>query len=312
MESNVSKEEAISQDPQDLDLVFWAVGHRDLPFSSHLEIAEAGGFTSLAVAASTFKQLAAQGFTADNLLEQAGERGLKFTQLDGLATWVHNWYPLSDNSDVTRGMRSHFDVSMEESLDIAQALQMTSAVTVGFFDKDSIAFDEIAGSFANLCDAAGTRGISMDLEIIPMWGIPELPLAWDIVKAANRDNSGILVDTWHMQKGSTDFERDIALLETIPGNRLMNVQLADADLERHGSSFYDDVRFRKFAGEGELDITRILAIIASKGGLKSIGPEVIGHRLSGLTTAEVGCAAGRTTRKALARVYELDGRPAMA
>ncbi len=299
----MSIEAGIAPVPQDLDLVFWAVGHRDLPFSAHLQIAEAGGFTSLAVAASTFKQLASQGFTADDLLEQAGERGLKFTQLDGLATWVDAWYPIANQSDGTRRMRSHFDVCMEESLDIAQALKMTSAVTVGFFDRGSIAFDELVEAFGQLCDAAGSRGISMDLEFIPMWGIPELPLAWDIVQAANRDNSGIMVDTWHMQKGSTDFERDIALLAAIPGNRLMNVQLADADLAKHGAALSDDVLFRKFAGEGELDITRMLAIIAAKGGLQSVGPEVVGHRVAGHSIADIGHAAGRTTREAISRAY---------
>jgi sugar phosphate isomerase/epimerase len=293
---------------EDIDLVFWAVGHMNLPFSAHLDIAEAGGFTSLAVAPSTFKHLAAQGLTARDVLEQAGERGLKFTQLDGIATWVDKWYPLSNDSESTRVMRAHFDVPLEEALDIGQALKMKSVVAVAFFDEGSIPTEEVIESFAAFCDAAKLRGISVDLEFIPMWGIRELPLAWEIVKTANRANSGVLVDTWHMQKGSSDFARDIALLETIPGNRLMNVQLADADLSKHGKTLLEDDRFRKFPCEGELDITRILAIIEAKGSLQSVGPEIVGNNLTGLSPAEVGRRAGRATRQALERAYAANGK----
>jgi 4-hydroxyphenylpyruvate dioxygenase len=292
----------------DVELIYWAAGSafRNAPFAEHLDIAEAGRFDSLAVSPMTFKKLSAQGLTADDILALAGERDLNLTQLDGVTTWVENWHPAADTSG-NRFLRAAFDVEMEEALDIAQALKMRSAVAVGFFDAGSIPTDEIVEAFAGFCDSAKTRGISVDLEFIPMWGIRELPLAWHIVKTADRANSGVCVDTWHMQMGSSDFERDIALLETIPGERLTNVQLVDADLRLKPTALEGGGAPRKFPGEGDLDITRILSIIEAKGGLRSVGPEIVGKRLAD-PPAEVGRAAGATTREALARAYAANGK----
>ena len=149
-----------------------------------------------------------------------------------------------------------------------------------------------------MCPTA-TRGINVDLEPIPFWGIRDLALAWDIVREAGRDNAGIMIDTWHIQKGSPDYARDIALLESIPGERLMNVQLADADLAPRADTLGGDVLFRRFPGEGELEITRMLGIISGKGCLKSVGPEIVSAEQDAMDNIAIGERSGRTTREAV-------------
>jgi hypothetical protein len=63
--------------------------------------------------------------------------------------------------------------------------------------------------------------------------------------------------------------------------------------------------FRKFAGEGEIDIDRVLGIIAIKGGLQSVGPEVVNSELASMPCETIGAVAGRTTRAAFMRALRL-------
>ena len=292
----------------DLDLVFWPVGLGSLSFSDHLEIAGAGGFTSLAVTPTRAKRPMQQGRTAQDLLEQAQEKGLKLNPLDGIATWVTDWRGTKGDPGLLQMMTEVFDIGMTEALDIGAALNMTMAVAVPFFDEGSIPLDEVIESFGRFCDAAKPYGISIDLEPIPFWGLPDLPIAWEIVRAADRDNSGIVIDTWHIQKGSRDYARDIALLQPIPGKRLRHVQLADADLQSHADTLSGDVMFRKYPGEGELDITRMLSTIADKGCLESVGPEIVNAEQAAMSNAEIGERSGRTTRDAVRKAYAAIGR----
>lgn len=299
-----------ARDAGQVDLVFWPVG---LAISGaglldQLDAAHAGGFKGLAVAPMTIKRAMAAGISIQDARDLAKERGLTFTHADGVSTWLNSWSP-TNNSDTTKLFRGMFDVPLEEALDLSQSLGMQAIVAIGFFDEGAVHLDELVSSFAAACDAAKTRGLRVDLEFIPTWGISELPLAWEIVRTADRANAGICVDTWHLQKGSSDFERDMALLSQIPAERLKTIQLVDADLHTSRDLSVRDAVSRKFPGEGQLDLTRIVSLIHAKGALQSVGPEIVGGRLAGLTPKEVGQIAGRTTRQTLTLALSDAARP---
>lgn len=287
------------------ELVFWPVGHSELGLRDHLEIARAGGFTSLAIAPKRAQALFAEGLTATDLIEMAGEQGVRFSQLDGIATWVTKWRAKTGDPELNAWIGAMFDIEMREALEIGAALGVEAAVAVPFFDVGSIARAELIDSFGHFCDLAATFGIEVHVEAIPFWGLRDLPAAWDIVAAADRDNAGLMIDTWHIQKGSPDYARDLALLRTIPGACLKHVQLADADLAPQADTLAADVMFRKFPGEGELDLVDMLAIIAAKGQLRSVGPEVVNRDLAGMSHSEVGLRAGRGTRRVVEQALQL-------
>jgi len=284
-----------------VDLVLWPSAIMHLPLATQLDVAAAGGFTGLAVAPVTIKRELAAGLSIADLKSQAADRRVSFAQLDGVSTWTRRWYPTVGDPDFNASMRARFDVSIGEALELGEALGIASAVAVGAFDEGAVPLDELIDSYAKFCDAAKAHRIDVELEFIPLWGIRELPMAWEIVKTADRANSGIVVDTWHLQQGSSDFERDLSLLATIPGRYLRAVQLADADLIADGHSLMDEIMLRKFPGDGALDITRMLSLVAAAGGLRNVGPEVVGIALDGLSPEEIGARSGATTRSALSK-----------
>jgi len=283
----------------ELDLVFWPVGHSALSLQEHLEIAKAGKFTSLAIAPNRAKTMMKQGLTAADLVDMAAEHGVRYTQLDGITTWVKDWRATKGDPDLNAWIEGLFDIDMVEALEIGAALGAQAAVAVPFFDEGSIPNDRLIQDFARFCDIAAGYGIEIHIEFIPFWGLRDLPAVWQIVSAADRENSGIVVDTWHLQKGSRDFRRDMDLLRAIPGKFLQHVQMADADLAAYADTLAGDVMFRKFPGEGELEIAEMLSIIMEKGHLRSLGPEVVNANLADMTTREIGERAGATTRAML-------------
>jgi sugar phosphate isomerase/epimerase len=284
------------------DLVFWPVGHSALGLREHLEIAQAGGFDSLAIAPNRAKALLQQGMRASDLLDMAAEHGVRYTQLDGIATWVKNWRATKGDPELNAWIESLFDIDLLEALEIGAALGAEAAVAVPFFDEGSIPHHQVVEDFGRLCDTAARYGIEVHIEFIPFWGLPDLPAATDIVAAANRANSGILVDTWHLQKGSRDFGRDMEMLRSMPGKWLKHLQLADADRAAYAETLAGDVMFRKFPGEGELEVAEMLSIISGKGNLRSVGPEVVNAALADMTTTQIGTKAGQTTRDMLAQI----------
>ncbi|MCB2051160.1 MAG: sugar phosphate isomerase/epimerase [Novosphingobium sp.] len=283
--------------PAQPELVFWPVGHSDMSLKEHLEIARAGRFDSLAIAPNRAKTLLNSGMKPADLLELAGEYGVRFTQLDGIATWVTDWRATKGDADLNAWIAGMFDIDMIEAQEIGAALGANAAVAVPFFDEGSIPADEIIEKFGQFCDVSAQYGIEIHIEFIPFWGVRDLPAAWEIVSAANRSNSGIMVDTWHLQKGSPDVARDMALLHEIPGKWLKHIQLADADRAAYADTLAGDVMFRKFPGEGELPVAEILGILHAKGNLHSLGPEVVNNNLATMSTTDVGRRAGETTRR---------------
>src|SRR5580658_9797938 len=83
---------------------------------------------------------------------------------------------------------------------------------------------DLAGYFGRLCDRAAGFGARVHLEFIPFTIVRTLRTAWDLVRAADRPNGGLVFDTWHFFRGEPDFE----VLAGIPGDRIFCVQLDDA------------------------------------------------------------------------------------
>lgn len=289
---------------ENIELVFWPVGLGDRSFSDQLEIARAGGFDSLAITPTRAKGLLATGMTPADIIQLAADYDIKIGPADGIATWVHDWKSTQGNPALREMMINVFDIDMQEALDISASLGMTSVIGVCFFDEGSIPETELVESFGRFCDLAMPYGIEIAVEPIPFWGIRDLSAAWHLVQSSGRANASIAFDTWHIEKGSKDFERDMALLATIPGDRLRHVQLADADRVAYADSLSEDVMFRKFPGEGELQMVRMLATIMKQGGLVSVGPEIVSAEQSAMVNRTIGERSGSGTRNVIERARE--------
>jgi hypothetical protein len=103
----------------------------DIPFARQLEIAAAGNFAKIAVSPIIYKKMVRiSGYSPEDIVCLAGEKGIAISHLDGTTSWASKWFP--PQTDRTFPLvYDRFNFSSEECLDIAAALGMKSVVAVG-------------------------------------------------------------------------------------------------------------------------------------------------------------------------------------
>lgn len=265
-----------------MELTLWPACVKSHRFEDQLQAAAAGGFDSLPIGILTYRELRGRGLTPADILAMAEDSGVRLGHYDGFTDWAPERWAVS----LPDAAKAVFDVSSEECLEVCEALGLDAICATGAFEAGAWPEESLVEGFSLFCEKAGMMGIRVDLEFIPMWGVPDLGAAWQIVQQVGRENAGILFDTWHFLRGIPDFE----LLATIPDGVIRTVQLADAAIALQGGSLLADcLHYRQLPGEGELDLRRVMKLLKLKKGIISIGPEVFSDDLDQMSAVEAGC-----------------------
>jgi sugar phosphate isomerase/epimerase len=276
------------------DLVFWSACVRLKPFREHVEAAAAGGFTSMAIAPDTYRDARKGGMSGAEIRQLAEDAGVPIRHFDTLSSWA----PIRVPPDASPEMRARFDVSIDEALDICAELGISTILAVAGYPSGSVPQDVLVEGFADLCDRVVTADIWVDLEFMPILGLPTLEAAWSIVGEAARPNSGVLVDTWHFVKGGSSLEK----LKGIEPRYLRSIQLSDGFVAMRGEDLVDDMlSWREFPGEGELNVLQTLNAVKARGSLTRIGCEVFSRSANEMAAREAGIRSGDTVRRVMAQ-----------
>jgi sugar phosphate isomerase/epimerase len=280
--------------------IMWNGTVRALPLAGQLRAASIAGCEALSVTPFSYVKWLAASLTTRDMVTMAADAGIRITHLDPLLRWITRWKPNRNEATFPYDALS-FD--QNDFFRFAQALGVTS-FTAWIAPVDLLSFDEIVDDFGNLCLRAAGLGLRCDLEFIPMYGIPNLETAWNIVKAVNAPNSGIVFDFWHYSRGKPDDQ----LLRTIPGDKITAVQLCDgtAELAPGISLIYDGQKLRQPPGEGGFRVKEIVGILRDIGGLNNVGPEIFSERFDTMTAEDIGLICRTSLDAALA------ARPARA
>ncbi|MFA7555609.1 MAG: sugar phosphate isomerase/epimerase [Spongiibacteraceae bacterium] len=267
-----------------MNISLWPACVKTHTFEQQLIAASNAGFSHVPIGLTTYNSLKASGETNQSILSMAADNNVKLGHFDGFSAWA----PVRFNDDFPAAAKAVFDINTQACLDICDQLQLPAICATGTYFYRQFEPAQLAECFAQFCQQARALNIRVDLEFLPMWGIPTLDEAWSIVKNSAADNAGILLDTWHFLKGKPN----MALLESLPAGSITSVQLADAMLTAQSDDLFEEcLRYRKPPGEGELNLHQILSILANKGGVMDIGPEIFSDQLDLLdaTTAAQHC-----------------------
>jgi sugar phosphate isomerase/epimerase len=117
--------------------------------------------------------------------------------------------------------------------------------------------------FGLLAETAAGFGIETLVEFVPIFSVPDLPAALDLVRQVGRPDFRILVDTMHVGRtGAT-----AADLAAIDPALIGYIQLCDAPLQPQNPGFMDPdymdeaMHQRQVPGEGELPLLDMLAAL---------------------------------------------------
>src|SRR5271166_3196954 len=143
---------------------------------------------------------------------------------------------------------------------VAEAIGARSITVVEFYGARPD-LDEAAEAFAGACDIAARHGVLLSLEFLPWAGIPDLSMAWEIVRRADRPNGGLLVDSWHFFRSGSTF----AQLEVIPGEKVLYIQLDDAPAVGEVDMAEETMHRRSLPGSGEFELVRLIEVLDAIG-----------------------------------------------
>jgi sugar phosphate isomerase/epimerase len=276
-----------------LSKVLWEWNVTNHLFEQQIEGAVAGCYDILTVPVRRFRAEVARGLSAQSMLAIARENGVRLDFLDGMSSWAPTRFP----DDADPFVRAALDFSADEALDICERLELKNIVAIGGFSPGKFDLGQLIDAFGDFCDRASRHGIWVDLEAMPMLGIPTLADAYAIVGGANRPNSGLLFDTWHFMRGHPDME----LLSSLPRGMIRNVQLADAAREVQGSLWEDATLHRRFPGEGDFPMVEMLQIINETQNISSFGPEILSTEIHAMSAEEAGRRSARSTEAVMRR-----------
>jgi sugar phosphate isomerase/epimerase len=291
----------MSQDS--ISRVLWSGVVRRYPIAEQIRAAALAGFDKLTIPYDVYCRNLEAGVSPRELLARARDSGLALDFFDGFGSWLPKRYP----PDAPAWIVAMLDCTAEQALETCANLGLQNIVALGYFKPGAFTQSELVDHFGRFCDRARAVGIRVDLEFIPHFGIRTLTDAWNVVREANRSNAGIILDTWHFMRSHSD----LALLEAIPPETIVNLQLADGPLTPRGATIDDDaILYREMPGEGELPVLDILKMLLRKGSVRSVGPELF-YLTDDRPEAEPAArSAARTTEAIMAKAgYPLPFAP---
>lgn len=265
--------------------VLWAANVRTKPLTERLAAAQAGGFTHMSVFPIDYRAWTESGMPPDEIRARIRDAGLHVLAIDPFVQWVPGF-------TLPKGYPPEYlgfiDSPEAAIMRIAEDLEAEAINCVEGLGQphDTAALVDAFGAFADRAAAAGLR---LTLEFMPISSIPDLAAGWEIVAGAGRPNAGLCFDTWHYFRSGPDPD----LLARLPGDRVFEVQLADAPLALEGRDLTEDLlRFRRLPGEGAFDITGVTDRLKAIGAWTSVGPEVFSDAFDALDAVEVGRRCG--------------------
>ena len=152
-----------------------------------------------------------------------------------------------------------------------------------------------ATRFAELADQAAGVGARLGIEFFPWSNIKTLGDGLQLVADAGHEAGGVIIDTWHVARAHTR-PSDLA---AVPLDRLIGVELNDADAEVVGTLFEDTVHRRRYCGEGVFDLTGMIRALRSAGWNGPWGVEILSDEHRGRPVREALARAAASARNAL-------------
>jgi 4-hydroxyphenylpyruvate dioxygenase len=128
----------------------------------------------------------------------------------------------------------------------------------------------LASDFHELGELAKQRGMRVAYEALA-WGthINDYRDSWEIVRQADHESVGVVLDTFHIFSRGTD----LSPIRNIPGDRIFLVQTADApSLSMDHLSW--SRHYRCFPGQGELTIDAFMEVLACTGYQGALSHEI--------------------------------------
>jgi sugar phosphate isomerase/epimerase len=240
-----------------------------------IAVASSEGFDSLTMTPFMIER---SGIEVDDLRQRCEDSGVTVGYVDGLSS------PLPG----TPG-----GVTEERCFAMAEGLG-AKAVNVVHFGGQPVPFEEMADVLGQVAQRAAVRSLEILLEFLPDTGIPDLPVALDLVRAVGLDNLRVMLDTWHLARTGGGPHQLVADAPALIGGLQVSDRRKIQDTQP-----YVPMSGRYLPGEGELPLIDILTPVFDAHPDLPVGVEVLNEELKAMPAEEAASVAGRALRRVL-------------
>jgi len=274
------------------DLTLCAGTMMNASFEAHVRAAAAGGFRRISLYPTEYRAARESGLSDADMKSMLDDSGLVVADLDPLLNWV----PATSLAGGATDAGSELFGATESDFYAMAEVFGARSINAALFVAQRLAPEIVADAFGAVCDRAANHGLLVHLEYLPWTQIPNLAAALRIVELADRDNGGLMVDTWHHFR--SDGRADSLL--AVDGARILAVQLNDAPSTPSSNVIDETLHHRLLPGDGDIDLTAVLRALDTIGCEAPLGVEVFSDELACLDPEELGRRCGDATRAVLA------------
>ena len=192
-----------------------------------------------------------------------------------------------------------FDVMAELGTDMLLVCSNVSPLSLGGIDR-------AAADFHELGERAAKRGFRVGFEALA-WGrhINDYRDAWEVVRRADHEAIGLVLDTFHTFARKTDLKP----MRSIPGDKIALVQVADApwlDMDVLSWSRH----FRNFPGQGDLPVVDFMEAVQATNYAGPLSLEIFNDQFRAGSTRNVAIDGLRSLVFLMDQLREKTGRAA--
>lgn len=265
--------------------VLWAANVRNKSLDERLLAAQAGGYDAMSVFPIDFKMWR-ESLSAAEIRRRIAAAGIQAAIVDPFVQWTPDFEIPAAYPPENIAFINHDEDAVFAMADALGAGQINLVEGLNQSHPRAALVDALGG----FVERAAARGWLTTLEPMPISSIATLAQGWDLIQAVDSPHLGLTFDTWHFWRADPDHD----LLATIPGDKIFEIQLADAQSELQGDMVNDLLHHRLLPGEGDFDLARTVHVLRRIGANRSVGPELFSDAMDALPAAEVGRITGRS------------------
>jgi sugar phosphate isomerase/epimerase len=254
-----------------------------LTLRERIEAASSAGYRGLGLLSDDLPAAVA-AYGLPGIRSMLADNGMKYLELEGIPFW---W---SDGSQREESDRVRHSLLQAAEVLGARHIKVTP-------DGDDAPWDrgKWAEKFAELATQAQSVGVRLGIEFFPWSNIKTLHDGLQLVADAGNDAGGVVIDTWHIARAHTP----PADLATVPLDRIIGVELNDADEQVIGTLFEDTVHRRRFCGEGTFELPAMIAALRTAGWNGPWGVEILSDEHRSLSVEQALRRAAASARDVL-------------
>jgi len=232
-------------------------------FPDRVRAAARAGFSGVGLRAENYWDARRAGLSDAEMLEVAGCYGVRIREVE----YITGWGTVADR-DAAQLLKERTVCHMARAFGVRH-------LNTGLLEK--LPLPEVTEAFAALCDRVGPD-LTVALEFMPYSGVPDLATAWQVIRDADRPNSGLIIDVWHWARAGMTPD-DLAL---VPADRIVSVQLCDVREHPMEPLRSESLGHRLPPGQGWGDAVGLVRALRAKGVRTAVlAVEVISDELVG-------------------------------